>query len=152
MTTRGLSSASVPAGKTYKIKRRDKIIIDTKKLKQIHLYTAKRGFVYKNSRGTEGVKTVKMLPGRVMSSRLDVMQLLFFFFLRKTQADHKEEKCEERDKFCYVVCLHVCIGFPFGPFFASHKHRCQGFFFYSNADHYTPNTLQAATGSCRLLT
>lgn len=85
--------------------------------------------------GRAGVKTVKMLFVAVMSSRPDVMQLLVFFFcffllLRKTQADHKGGEVRgKRDKFCYVVCLHVCISFSiwvcFVFFTSSHKHRCQ---------------------------
>lgn len=92
--------------------------------------------MYKNSRGREGVKTVKMLSGCVMSSRLDVMQLLFFFFLRKTQADHKEEKCEEREtnSVMWSVCMSVLV-FHLGHFLLLTNTDVGGGGFSSSADH-----------------
>lgn len=54
-----------------------------------------------------------------MTSRPDVMQLLFFF---PSSEKHRLARKKgggvqgKRDTFCYVVCLHVCISFPFRPF------------------------------------
>lgn len=79
----------------------------------------------KYNRGREGVKTVKTLSGCIMTSRPDVMQLFFFFSL-SSEKHRLTMKRRSVGKFCNVVCLHVCIAFPLGPFFALKKHRCQG--------------------------
>lgn len=99
----------------------------------------------KYNRGREGVKTVKTLSRCIMSSRPDVMQLLFFSLSSEKHRLTMERRSVR--KFCYVVCLHVCIAFPLGPFFLQ----------FRNTDvrvyhRYTLNRLQTATVRRRELT
>lgn len=88
----------------------------------IHDNTIILKFVH--TREAEKELRVKTLSGCVMSSRPDVMQLLFFSL--SSEKHRLTMKRRSVRKFCFVVCLHVCIGFPLSLSSAPQKHRCQG--------------------------
>lgn len=60
----------------------------------------------------------------VMTSRPDVMQLLFFLFAEKHQLTRNEGKCEERktNSVLWFVYMSVLVFHP-GLFMSSCKHR-----------------------------
>lgn len=125
VTTRGLSTSSVPMGGkntdntmmwVFKMMSELRVVL----FKEKKLSTSD----YFSIQGREGVKTVKTLSHCIMSSRPDVMQPFFFPSPQKNTGWPWRGEVWG-NSVMWSVCMSVLL-FHWVLFFAPQKHRCQG--------------------------